>query len=154
MEAVQRLRTLGHTVGLHCCLHLSRHSAIDAPAVEKFVEEEFQLIDSAFPGVFRRVVSFHNPPTSVLHREFAGFYSTYQAKFFSDIKYFSDSNRVWRDGEPETWFDADRHPQLSILLHPVIWAYPGETMPEGMNAYLDQRRQRARTMLIADDVKV
>lgn len=154
VEAVQRLRELGHSVGLHCDIHLSRDSIIDVPAVEKRVEEEFELVDSAFPGVFCRVVSFHNPPVSVLRREFAGFYSAYQAKFFSDIKYLSDSNRVWRDGEPEMWFDAERHPWLSILLHPVIWAYPGETMPQGMKAYLDRQRERACTMLIADDVHI
>jgi hypothetical protein len=90
----------------------------------------------------------------VLRREFGGFYSTYQPKFFTSIKYLSDSNRRWREGPPEEWFHPERESQLSILLHPVIWAHPGRTMPEGMAAYLRTRSDRTREMLIHDDVDV
>ena len=112
------------------------------------------MLDAAYPGAFARVVSFHNPPGAVLRREFRGFYSTYQPKFFGDIKYLSDSNRRWREGPPEQWLDPARAPRLSVLLHPVIWAYGGRTMPEAMREHLDAWRERRRLTLAEDDVWV
>jgi hypothetical protein len=154
LETVQRLKELGHTIGLHCDLHLPRQVEVSDAEVEKRVAQEFALVDVAFPGAFQRIVSFHNPPNSIYRRTFNGFYSVYQAKFFSEVKYLSDSNRHWRDGPPEEWFDVNLHPRLSILLHPVIWAYPGHTMPEGMQAYLEEHQNRRRTMLKQDDVHI
>lgn len=153
-STIRRLQELGHAIGLHCDLHLPREAPVDADEVEEKVAHEIRLVDAAFPGVFRRVVSFHNPPRGVLRQGYEGFYSTYQPKFFSDIKYLSDSNRHWREGPPEDWFDPSRTPQLSILLHPVIWAYPGTSMPEGMQSFLERRRERGRAALAADDVWV
>jgi hypothetical protein len=154
MAAVRRLEELGHGVGLHCDLHLPRDADPSDELVEERVLAEFALVDAAFPGVFRRVVSFHNPPVGVVRRDFPSFYSAYQPKFFEDIKYLSDSNRRWREGPPEHWFDSAAHPRLSILLHPVIWAYPGETMPEGMRGFLERRAELCRQGLIDDDVWV
>jgi hypothetical protein len=153
-RVVERLRDLGHGLGLHCDLDIPRDAEISASEVEARVAAEFAIVDTAFPGAFSRVVSFHNPPASVLRREFGGFYSTYQPKFSIEIKYLSDSNRQWREGPPEDWFDPVRHPRLSILLHPVIWAYRGETMSEGMREYLEASVGRRREMLLRDDVVV
>ncbi len=154
VETVQRLGELGHTIGLHCDLHLGREVDVDIADVEEQVAREFTLVDAAFPGVFRRVVSFHNPPNSIFRRDFRAFYSTYQPKFFSEVKYLSDSNRCWREGPLESWFDVDRAPRLSVLLHPVIWAYPGSTMPEAMSSYLERRQGKCREMLITDEIIV
>ena len=151
-DAVHRLRELGHQVGLHCDLGLGRAAEAGADVVRARVGWEFALVDSAYPGAFARVVSFHNPPDAVLRREFDGFYSTYQPKFFGPVKYLSDSNRHWREGAPERWLDPVRTPRLSILLHPVIWAYPGSTMPEGMREYVTARGTRCRDMLLHDEV--
>jgi hypothetical protein len=153
-RVVERLRDLGHGLGLHCDLGVPRDASLSAMEVEGRVAADFVILDAAFPGTFDRVVSFHNPPDSVLQREFTGFYSAYQPKFFGDVKYLSDSNRHWREGPPEEWFDPARYPRFSILLHPVIWAYPGETMSEGMRGYLEASVGRRRDMLIRDDIRV
>jgi hypothetical protein len=62
--------------------------------------------------------------------------------------------RSWREGSPEGWFDPEQYPSGSILLHPVIWAYPDHDMSTGMRHYLDHFRVRARQQLQADDVWV
>ena len=153
-RAVGRIASLGHRLGLHCDLGVGRDAAVEAAHASALVERDFALLDAIYPGVFARVVSFHNPPVAVLRRTFDGFYSTYQPKFFGEIKYLSDSNRRWREGPPEVWLRPAQTPRLSILLHPVIWAYGGRTMPEAMRGFLETSRERQRAMLIRDDIWV
>ncbi len=45
---------------------------------------------------------------------------------------------------------AGAFPWLQLLVHPEIWAYPGETMGETMRAMLDAERER-RLELLAED---
>lgn len=153
-ETLAAVRDLGHCVGLHCDLHAPRDATLSDEAVGSAVAREFQILDAAYPGIFSRTVSFHNPPTCVLRKEYCGFYSTYHPKFFGTIKYLSDSNRIWREGAIESWLDTAKTPRMSILLHPVIWSYPGSTMPQGMSSFIETRSERTRQMLIADDVRV
>ena len=142
----------GHALGLHCDLGIPRDESLPPDEIERRVQRDFDLLDIVFPGAFRRLVSFHNPPHDVLRQEFRGFYSTYQPKFFGEVKYLSESNRVWRDGPPEDWLDPVRHPRLSILLHPEIWTYPGADMPQGIAGYLAEREAQTRIMLERDEI--
>jgi len=153
-ETVAELRALGHRVGLHCDLGLPRDAAAAADVIERTVARDFRLVDTYFgDAAFDRVVSFHNPPMAVLRRSFS-FYSTYQERFFGAIKYMSDSNRHFREGPPESWLESAKAPALSILLHPVLWALPGRTMPEGAKAFVDRRRDELLVRLEQDDVHV
>jgi hypothetical protein len=153
-ETVGRLKKLGHQLGLHCDMQVSREAKLSSGEIEEKVGRDFALLESVFPDAFSRTVSFHNPPSCLFRREFRDFYSTYQPEFFSSIKYLSDSNRIWRDGPPETWANVAKNPRLSILLHPVIWAYPGQKMQQGMAAFLETRKELTKTMLIRDEVLV
>jgi hypothetical protein len=153
-DLVSQLIEVGHQVGLHCDLGVRRDRQLAIQEIEDRVARDWDILDRAFPGMISRVVSFHNPPTCVLRLGLNRFYSTYQAKFFGEVKYLSDSNRVWRDAPPEGWFDPAKNPRLCILLHPEIWAHPGSTMPEAMASFLAGRFERTREMLIHDDVHV
>ncbi|BHH85766.1 hypothetical protein [Desulforhopalus sp. 52FAK] len=154
VETVHRIAELGHQLGLHCDLQVPRDAAMSSAEIEDIVGRDFALLDSVFPKIFNRTVSFHNPPSCLFRRDFDDFYSTYQPAFFSSIKYLSDSNRIWREGPPEVWANPKDHPALSILLHPVIWNYPGGTMQEGMAIFLETQKTLTRKMLILDDVLV
>ncbi|MBA2608652.1 MAG: hypothetical protein H0U92_06925 [Actinobacteria bacterium] len=151
-STVRHVLDHGHAVGLHCDLAIARDGSLADADIVRRVERDFDLLETAYPRMFQRLVSFHNPADAVLQREFESFYSTYQPKFFSDVKYLSDSNRVWREGPPEQWFDPRRHPRISILLHPELWAYPGADMPEGMRGYLAERETKTRAMLEHDQI--
>ncbi len=154
-EVVVRLLALGHRLGLHSDLGLERTQIPDNEFIESKVAQDFEMLDGFFgQDKFSRVVSFHNPPPSILKKSFASFYSTYQAKFFSTIKYLSDSNRIWRDDAPEKWLQDGTEDQLSILLHPVIWAHGGQSMPELVKAYLESLTQSTLQKLVQDDVIV
>lgn len=153
-QTVQALRRLGHRVGLHCDLGLPRDAEVPETLVEDRVARDFRLVDLMFgEGAFDQVVSFHNPPAGVLRRSYS-FYSTYQPKFFGEIQYFSDSNRHFRSGEPEDFLARTTARGLSILLHPILWAVPGRTMPEGATAFLERRRAQLFAMMEDDDIRV
>jgi hypothetical protein len=155
IDALRRISDLGHGIGLHCDLNATRDAVLSSDEVEAAVANDFALLDACLPGIFRPVVSFHNPPASVVKRNFKGFYSAYAEKFFSEeIKYLSDSNRHWRQGSPEGWLDVDRTPRISLLLHPLIWAHGGSTMPEAVAGFLSERPNVGREKLRQDDVRV
>jgi hypothetical protein len=149
---VRDLRALGHSVALHCDLMIARGEPAEDAIVENKVKEDFNILEVAYPSVFARVVSFHNPPDVVLRKDYQSFYSTYQEKFFSEIKYLSESNRIWRDEIPEKWFSNHPEKNYSILLHPEIWGYRNGTMRIGMEHFLEQTTIRFSNQLLHDDI--
>ncbi|AOT09700.1 hypothetical protein [Pseudoalteromonas luteoviolacea] len=154
-QTVELLKSLNHKVALHCDLGVPRDAEVSDEFVEEKVHQDLLVLESFFgKGVFESEVSFHNPPNAVLNKSYKSFYSTYQEKFFGEIKYLSDSNRVWRDGCPELWLEKEERNKYSILLHPVIWAYEGATMPEMVTSYLKTESERRLKHLENDGIIV
>jgi hypothetical protein len=127
--AVDRLRGLGHPVGLH--------------AVHPNVELD---------GRFDRVVSWHNPRPEYMSEEIPGAANAYGKPYFAPETYRSDSNQRWRSGCPHEELRAGAFPWLQILVHPEIWVYPGETMGETMRAMLEADTARRLEQLAADGI--
>lgn len=129
VAAMDRLRELGHVVGLHAVY----------PRVE---------LDSRF----ERVVSWHNPRPEYMSDEIDGAVNAYGRRYFSPETYRSDSNQRWRAGCPHAELRAGAFPWLQILVHPAIWVYPGETMGETMRAMLEAEKERRLAQLAADGI--
>ena len=89
-----------------------------------------------------------------MKKDFPSFYSTYSEKFFGEIKYLSDSNRIWREDSPEKFLSRNNIKKFSILLHPVIWTYPRGTMSDAMHYFLNTRYNVTRKKLIDDDIRI
>jgi hypothetical protein len=128
-DALERLRDLGHTVGLHAVY----------PNV-------------ALDGRFEPVVSWHNPAPEFMSAEIAGATNAYGERYFSPETYRSDSNQRWRSGCPHEELRAGAFPWLQLLIHPEIWVYPGATMGETMRAMLDAESARRLEQLAADNI--
>jgi hypothetical protein len=128
-SALERLRALGHRVGLHA---VWPHTALDAR--------------------FDPVVAWHNPEPDYMTAPVEGAANAMEPRFFSPETYRSDSNQNWRHGCPEDDLRAGRFPWLQLLTHPEIWAYPGATMRETMLAMLDAERERRLRQLTADRI--
>jgi hypothetical protein len=144
-NTVKKLLELGHQIGLHCYLNVGRTRHISQEYIEREVHRDFAIIDLFFgEGIFQRAVSFHNPPQCVLGLKFSSFLSTYEERFFKEIKYLSDSNAKWREGSPENWLEEISYTQFSILLHPIIWVYGGSSMQEVIKKFYIAR---AETMI-------
>jgi hypothetical protein len=125
--ALERLRALGHRVGLHA----------DYP--EAGLDERFD-----------RVVAWHNPEPAYMTAPIEGAANVMEATYFDPATYRSDSNHRWRSGCPHEELRAGAFPWLQVLVHPEIWVYPGETMGSTMDAMLDAQRAH-RLALLADD---
>ncbi|HET9324301.1 MAG TPA: hypothetical protein VFO03_10500 [Gaiellaceae bacterium] len=128
-RSLNRLRELGHGVGLHAVW----------PNVE---------LDDRFDPV----VAWHNPNPEYMTEPVDIAVNVMQPTFFDPEHYRSDSNQQWRHGCPHEELRRGRFEWLQLLVHPEIWVYPGETMAETMNAMLDAERDRRRQLLAEDRI--
>jgi len=126
-DAVDRLRRLGHRVGLH--------------AVWPYVDRDDR---------FDPVLAWHNPDPEYMREPVEGLVNVMEAPWV-DV-YRSDSNQHWRQGCPHEELAAGAFERLQLLTHPEIWVYPGETMRETMLAMLDAERDRRLGQLAADRI--
>jgi hypothetical protein len=125
--AIERLRALGHRVGLHALWpHVDRDDRFDA------------------------VVAWHNPEPEYMREPVQGLTNVMTAPW-ADV-YRSDSNQHWRQGCPHEELAAGAFERLQLLTHPEIWVYPGATMRETMLAMLDAERDQRLAQLAADRI--
>jgi len=127
--AIERLRALGHRVGLHAVWP-----------------------NAAFDDRFDPVVAWHNPDPEYMSAPVDGAVNVMQAPWFAPPTYRSDSNQHWRHGCPHEELASGAFPWLQLLTHPEIWAYPGTTMAETMHTMLDEERERRIDQLRADTI--
>ena len=127
--AFERLRALGHRVGLHA---VWPNAALD---------ERFDT-----------VVAWHNPDPEYMTAPVDGAVNVMQAPWFDPATYRSDSNQHWRHGCPHGELASGTFPWLQLLTHPEIWAYAGTTMAETMHTMLDEERERRIDQLRADRI--
>jgi hypothetical protein len=126
-QALDRLRELGHAVGLHAVY----------PRVE--LDERFDP-----------VLAWHNPDPDFMRAPVTGAENVMTDRFFAPERYRSDSNQHWRSGCPHDDLRAGAFEWLQLLVHPEIWFYEGATMRESMLSFLDAERER-RLLQLAED---
>jgi hypothetical protein len=126
-RALERLRELGHRVGLHAVWPLAE------------LDERFDP-----------VVAWHNPDPEYMRERVDGAVNVMEERF--SASYRSDSNQRWRSGCPHEELRAGRFEWLQLLTHPEIWVYPGATMRETMLAMLDAERERRLVQLAEDRI--
>jgi hypothetical protein len=129
VAAIERLRTRGHRVAHHAVW----------PDVD---------LDARFDPV----VAWHNPDPDYMQAEIPGAVNVMQSPFFDPEHYRSDSNQHWRHGCPHDQLAAGGFEWLQLLTHPEIWAFPGATMRETMEAMLDADRAARLEHLRADRI--
>jgi hypothetical protein len=129
VEAIARLRALGHRVGLHA---VYPHATLDER--------------------FDPVLAWHNPDPEYMTAPIDGVVNAMQEGWFDSSTYRSDSNQRWRSGCPHHELRTGALPWLQLLTHPEIWVYPGDTMGQTMRAMLDAERERRLTQLAEDRI--
>jgi hypothetical protein len=127
--ALERLRSLGHRIGLHA------------------VWPRADLDDRFDP-----VVAWHNPDPEYLSKPVDGAVNVMAPPWFTPETYRSDSNQHWRHGCPHEDLAAGRFEWLQLLTHPEIWVYRGETMRETMLSMLERERERRLQQLAEDRI--
>lgn len=129
VAAIERLRRLGHRVGLHALYPGAR------------LDERFEP-----------VVAWHNPDPATMTAPIPNAINVMQERYFSPQTYRSDSNQRWRHGCPHEELRAGVFPWLQLLTHPEIWVYPGATMGQTMRAMLEAEKERRLAQLASDRI--
>jgi hypothetical protein len=129
VAAIERLRQLGHRVGLH------------AVYPNASLDERFDP-----------VLAWHNPDPQFMSAPVVGAVNVMQDGWFDPATYRSDSNQRWRAGCPHGELRSGAFPWLQLLTHPELWVYPGTTMRETMHAMLDAERERRLVQLAEDRI--
>ena len=127
--AIERLRELGHRVGLHAVWpHVDRDERFDP------------------------VLAWHNPDPEYMRSPVEGAINVMETPWFDPETYRSDSNQHWRSGCPHEELREGAFPWLQLLTHPEIWVYPGTRMGETMRAMLEEEKERRLEQLAADRI--
>jgi hypothetical protein len=126
---LERLRALGHRIGLHAVWPRAKPD-----------------------DRFDPVVAWHNPDPDYVSEPLDGLVNVMAPVWFSPDTYRSDSNQHWRSGCPHGELAAGRFEWLQLLTHPEIWVYRGETMRETMLSMLDRERDRRLEQLAEDRI--
>jgi len=101
---------------------------------------------------FEPVVAWHNPEPEYMTAPIDGATNVMAAPWFDPEHYRSDSNQHWRHGCPHEQLGRGEPEWLQLLTHPEIWAYPGKTMRESMESFLDADRAARLERLRADSI--
>jgi hypothetical protein len=131
VTTLERLRSLGHRVGLHAVYPNAR-------------------VD----GRFEPFVAWHNPHASYMRARVDGAVNVMGDRYFDPATYRSDSNQNWRNGCPHEELRAGTFPWLQLLVHPEIWVYEGSTMGETMRSMLAAEKKRRLEQLAEDKIDV
>lgn len=126
-QLIQDLRAMGHEIGLHFeAMTIGR--ALSLPPPELLAREKLILENI----VGNRIISAseHRDISQVVH-ETPNYHDVYdpldagftnyalESRYFREMKYLSDSNGFWREGDPTRHYDA--HERFQILVHPDWW---------------------------------
>ncbi len=121
-EVVHQLKEEGHQVGLHFDLTWKKDMAWEE--VASFCRKDKALFKEITEIEPCGIVSFHNPhrfKALILNATIPNMQHTYEKRFFSDIKYISDS-QGWYEGCMCQLFASSEYPAFQFLTHPHIWS--------------------------------
>lgn len=127
LALVQRLLDMGHEIGLHYeAMNVGRALGLEP---QQLLKREKSVLESIL-GIEVRTCSEHREISSVIHKTplFRDLYNPYAAgfshyamdpKYCKDMKYLSDSNANWREGDPSMHYG--KHEKMQVLVHPDWW---------------------------------
>lgn len=140
---IETLTDLGHDVALHFSTHEHFTAEPTDDTLIARVEEERTALATVTDDL-ADTVSFHRPPEWVFRRDYDGFISTYERRFFEDITYVGDSNQRWRDTPPLEGPVPDR---LQVLVHPGLWGVDDATFDQRFDTHVGTRLNRTADYL-------
>lgn len=126
-EMIRHIRSCGHEIGLHFeAMTFSR--ALDLDPAQVILQE--RIVIEAILGDKIKSVSEHRDVSHTVHstrnmhdlwdpRSFGFENYALEARFFKAMKYLSDSNGFWREGDILS--HLDQHDRFQILVHPDWW---------------------------------
>ncbi len=129
-EAILKIVELGHEIGFHYePLFYTKNNL----PLEETILLEIRLLNKLFKISIRSIAPhmpslLKGPELGNLKEEFN---DSYSPRFFTKIKYISDSNKRWREGCMCRWIEESD--QIQIAVHPHWWN--GDSLDEYLAKY-------------------
>lgn len=148
LSCLRRIVEAGHEVGLHFDSVGCRDITDD---LDSKVKCEMAYLGAAV-GRPVRSISFHRPIPALqnMDRTVAGYLHTYMPKFFSEMRYFSDSGGGFRFGHPLSHESIQRRAPLQLLTHPIWWFQPGNSTKDKLLAFRSRIGDRIHNGMVAN----
>ena len=120
-ELPRRLVELGHDIGLHYDVNLFHR--FPSTEWDGLVAAQISLLET-LAGIRVRTIAMHQPGLNTFDplRSTPEFVNAYDARFFRDMPYFSDSCRAWRDAAWSALESPALPKRFQLALHPINWA--------------------------------
>ena len=140
MRLLMRLLALGHDIGLHLDAALYND---DLAALDQAAATECAVLE-ALCGHPISMISFHRPAKSLqgLARTLAGRHHAYEARFFGQLGYCSDSRGAWHHGHPLDHPAVTEGHALQLLTHPIWWQDPASSPQLTLDRLIEARLHR------------
>lgn len=139
-KVVHTVSNLGHRIGLHFVCTTNNGEEFDPYHLEEAIQKEFSMISYYYNDIFWKTVSFHNPPKEVFSLKLANYVNAYEDAYFRDIKYLSESNQNWREGDLYQIIENGHYNKLQIMFHPVLWVFGSHSIKATMESFLTSER--------------
>ena len=119
IKRIRKIIELGHDIGLHYDLELISKYSTDA---EKVIRNTIHLLEETY-GIKIHAISSHMPMRSKKIIQLPDLINTYDPKYVKHIKYLSDSNQAWREGDLLS--NVEKYDQIHLLIHENCWSKNG-----------------------------
>ena len=142
-QTIRELSQLGHQIALHFDVTWREDAVWEK--LPDLCKDEQELLAQITGLDIPDIISFHNPGTyadKVVGKEVPGIHHTYESRYFSDLKYLSDS-QGWYEGCVCEIFESCKYPKVQLLTHPYIWwEKPGPDFIHDMASFINLRREQ------------
>lgn len=133
LEQIESIKSRGHHISLHF-----------DPTLYNDIEHGFEKEKDVFENVFDTqidIISIHRPADFFLNNAntIAGVNHTYQPTYFEKIKYFADSQGIFKYGHPANSEAFNNLQTIQLLIHPIWWATESLDTQSKLHEFLDYR---------------
>ena len=120
-DIIQELSKMGHQIALHFDVTWHKNASWDN--LPNLCRQEQETLRNLAGVEVPDIISLHNPGeygNQLLDKTVCGIHHTYEKRYFSEIKYISDS-QGWYEGCICKIFENRKYPKIQLLTHPYIW---------------------------------
>ena len=142
IELIKKIKKMGHQISLHF------DPSIYGDDFKRGLLREISLFEEFFETKIK-IISIHKPNDFFIKSNslINGIEHTYLDKYFSKIKYLSDSTGRWRFGYPLDSIEFKEGKSFQILIHPIWWFFSNDNNLQKIENLFEYKNNRFKEMI-------